>query len=212
MAQTRDAKPLGCPETHRVLTSCTLCGQIMVLSVMQWSRSHNMLLLLQCGCTVISTTFQCHDRSKLHRPAEIYSFLITQGRFCLQTLETTSNCCFFGPASPHFVYLNLFMGGEDELSTVMKVERSKDEAFGCPCIASACLIGHRSVAYSGYPIEAWQVCQLGLDWRTHRVRYRETSRCTSSLSRGRGLGRATDGRNNGFLEPNQHAACGQLRS
>jgi hypothetical protein len=30
-------------------------------------------------------------------------------------LEATSNHCFFWPASPHFVYLNLFMGGKDEL-------------------------------------------------------------------------------------------------
>jgi hypothetical protein len=31
--------------------------------------------------------------------------------------------CFFCPASPHFVYHILFMGGEDELSAVMEGEK-----------------------------------------------------------------------------------------
>jgi len=45
--------------------------------------------------------------------------------------EASNNRCFFWPASPHFVYLTLFMGGEDELSVMMEGERLRRCA---PCI------------------------------------------------------------------------------
>ena len=45
---------------------------------------------------------------------------LTQELFAVEHLgrleeATDNNHCFFCPASPHFVYHNLFMGGEDEL-------------------------------------------------------------------------------------------------
>lgn len=51
--------------------------------------------------------------------------------------QAASRRCFFHPASPHFVYHNLFMGGKVELVEVMDGERLVDEeASACPCIAS----------------------------------------------------------------------------
>jgi hypothetical protein len=61
--------------------------------------------------------------SRLQPNAIVEAFLHEKTPEVSPHVEASNNRCFFWPASPHFVYLNLFMGGEDELSVAMEEER-----------------------------------------------------------------------------------------
>jgi hypothetical protein len=79
------------------------------------------LLEQVCSCTVISTfALQCSrvPAQMLVAPVETpcnATLILPHQQSLIVKLRTTFASCLFIPPSPHFVYDNLFMGGEDEL-------------------------------------------------------------------------------------------------